>query len=73
MTTATPLALMLKDAGITQLQVAEALGTTQATISRKVSGTSAWKVSELAQLAVMLGITPAEVLAAVSDELGGAA
>jgi predicted transcriptional regulator len=69
----TPLAQMLKDAGITQAHIADALGVTQATVSRKISGTSAWKVTELAQLAVMLETTPAKVLNAVSDDLGGAA
>ena len=63
----TPLATMIRDAGLTQEQVADALGVTQATVSRKVAGRSAWSVPELAQLAMLLKVTPADVLAAVSD------
>ena len=63
----TPLATMIRDAGLTQGMVAEALGVTQATVSRKVGGRSAWAVPELAQLAMLLNVTPADVLAAVSD------
>lgn len=64
----TPLALALKDKGITQLQLADALGVTQATVSRKVSGASAWKIAELRQVADLLGVSAAEVIALVSDE-----
>jgi len=63
----TPLATMIREAGLTQGMVADALGVTQATVSRKIAGRSAWSVPELAQLAVLLDVTPADVLAAVSD------
>lgn len=69
----TPLARMLRDAGHTQAALAEALHITQPTISRKLDGKSAWKVTELAQLAVLLDITPWEVMQAASDDMDGAA
>ena len=63
-----PLAEKITAAGYTQAEVADALGVTQTTVSRKISGKSAWKVSELAQLAMLLGLTPAQVLAIVSED-----
>ena len=62
------LAEKITAAGYTQADVADALGVTQTTVSRKISGKSAWKVSELAQLAMLLGMTPAQVLALVSED-----
>ena len=64
----TPLALALKDRGITQHQLAETLGVTQATVSRKVSGSSAWKIPELRQVADLLGVSAADVIALIGDE-----
>ena len=58
----------MQAAGVTQADLADALGVTQPTISNKINGRSPWKVHELAQAAVLLRVTPAEVLAAVSDE-----
>ena len=63
-----PLAEKITAAGYTQAEVADALGVTQTTVSRKIAGKSAWKVAELAQLAMLLGLTPAQVLAIVSED-----
>ena len=67
------LAQLIHAAGLTQGQVADKLGVTQATVSRKVAGKSGWSVLEVTQLAMLLGVDRATVLAAVVDEMGGAA
>lgn len=65
---------MLKEAGVTQAQVADALGLTQPTVSRKIAGRYPWRMSELVRLAEMLRTTPAVVFdIAAGDDLGGAA
>ena len=56
----------MSSAGVTQQQLASALGVTQAAVSRKVNGRSAWRVNELRVAADLLGVTPAVVLEAVA-------
>jgi predicted transcriptional regulator len=61
------LAQMLAERGLSQPRLADALGLSQASVSRRLAGKTAWKVSELAQLAVLLDTTPARILEAVSE------
>lgn len=48
--------------GITQMDVAKALGTSQAAVSRRLSGRVALDVAELHILAALMGVTPASLL-----------
>jgi predicted transcriptional regulator len=61
------LAQMLAERGLSQPRLADALGLSQASVSRRLAGKTAWKVTELAQLAVLLDTTPARILEAVSE------
>lgn len=49
---------------ITQKQVSDALGVDQAAVSRRLRGRTAWKVSEVFQVARLLGISPTDLLPA---------
>lgn len=62
------LADLIHDRGLSQADVAETLGVTQATVSRKLSGKSGLSLPQVRALAALLQITPAEVVEATSDE-----
>lgn len=59
---------VLRERGVTQQQVADALGLSQAAVSRRLAGRAAWKVREVAQLAVLLDASPADVWHIVAEE-----
>ena len=61
-----PLPDLLADRGVTQQQVADLLGLSQAAVSRKVNGQRPWRLEEVRQVAGLLGVTPADVLEAVA-------
>lgn len=54
---------LLRDAGITQDQVAAALGIQQSQVSRRLAGRLALDIDELAAIAALIGCTPADLLA----------
>lgn len=58
----------LDDRGITQTDLAHRLGVTQATVSRKLAGKTAWHVSELGVLADLLGVSRADVWQLIDDD-----
>lgn len=58
----------METAGVTQRDVAETLGLSQAAISRKINGKAPWRVPEVRSIASLLGVDPADVFRAVSDE-----
>jgi len=46
----------MRDRGLTQADVAAALGMSQAAISRKLSGQSGWRHPEIVKVAVLLAV-----------------
>lgn len=48
--------------GMNQLDVARALGVTQATVSRRWHGQRAWQLDDLEAVARVLGVSPADLL-----------
>lgn len=52
----------LRMSGRTQTELAAALGITQAAVTRRLTGHIAWKVTDLAPTAELLGLTVAELL-----------
>lgn len=51
----------MERAGVTQAQLAEHLGLTQAAISRRLTGRVPWRVAELVAVAQKLGVPVADL------------
>lgn len=47
---------------LTQTSLAEALGSTQSVISRRLNGTAPWDIDELAAVAEVFNMDPADLL-----------
>lgn len=52
----------LRAEGRTQTELATALGITQAAVTRRLTGRIAWKVTDLAPTAELLGVTVPQLL-----------
>lgn len=56
--------------GVSQLQVAEAIGMSQPTISRCLAGIRRWDLDQLAAVCSFLGTKASDVIAVAEDTIG---